>query len=137
MNKCLFVGNLTKDPESTTSNNGISICRFSIAVHRKFAQEGQTDVDFINIVTFRSLADNCNKYLKKGSKVCVVGALQNRSYTTSDGGTRYVTEIIADDVEFLTPKQDTVKTEIKQKQEAMKDLDELERVEIDSDDLPF
>ena len=105
MNKVILIGNLTKDPEITTTTNGVSVCRFSIAVSRRFANaDGNRDTDFLNIVVWRGLADNCHKFLKKGSKVGVVGSLQTRSYDATDGSKRYVTEIVADEVEFLSTK---------------------------------
>lgn len=108
MNKCVFIGNLTRDPEHQTVGSGISLCRFSIAVNRTFANaNGERETDFINIVTWRGLADNCAKYLTKGSKVCVCGALQMRSYEDKDGNKRTTYEVVADDVEFITPKNAT------------------------------
>ena len=106
MNKCIFVGNLTRDPETGSTNSGISYCRFSIAVNRNYANaNGEREADFINIVTWRGLADNCARYLQKGSKVCVCGQLQTRTYEGQDGTKRYATEIVADDVEFIGPRQ--------------------------------
>ena len=103
MNKVILIGNLTKTPELTTTTNGISVARFTLAVRRKFQnQNGEYDTDFINIVVWRTLAENCNKYLKKGSKCAVIGQIQNRSYDAQDGTKRYVTEVIADEVEFLS-----------------------------------
>ena len=105
MNKCILIGNLTKDPEISTTSNGVSVCRFTLAVTRRYSNsEGERDTDFINIVAWRSLADNCHKFIKKGSKVAVVGNIQSRSYDATDGTKRYVTEIVAEEVEFLTTK---------------------------------
>ena len=103
MNKAILVGNLTKDPEHRTTPNNLSVTTFSIAVQRRFTQ-GEQKADFFNIVTWRGLADNCAKYLQKGSKVGVVGQLQTRQYDDKNGVRRYVTEIVADEVEFLTSK---------------------------------
>lgn len=103
MNKCIFVGNLTRDPELQTTANGVSVCRFSIAVNRTYTNaNGEREADFINIVAWRGLADNCAKYLAKGRKVCVVGQLQTRSYDDKDGNRRYATDIVAEDVEFIS-----------------------------------
>ncbi len=105
MNKCIFIGNLTRDPEFQTTGSGVSLCRFSIAVNRTYANaNGEREVDFINVVTWRGLAENCNKYLTKGSKVCIVGSLQNRSYEDKDGNKRYTTDIVAEDVEFISSR---------------------------------
>ena len=101
MNKCIFIGNLTRDPEIQTTGNGVSLCRFSIAVNRTYQNaNGERETDFINIVTWRGLADNCSKYLSKGSKVCVVGSLQNRSYEDKDGNKRRTAEVVADNCYF-------------------------------------
>lgn len=106
MNKCIMTGNLTKDPEVRSTASGISVCTFRIAVQRRFAgQDGQKVSDFFDVVAWRTLADICGKYLSKGSKVAVVGELQTRSYDAKDGTKRYVTEIVADEVEFLSPKK--------------------------------
>jgi len=102
MNKALLIGNLTRDPELSTIPNGTSVCKFSVAVNRRFSNaEGNRDTDFFNIVAWRGLGENCGKFLKKGSKVGIVGQIQNRSYDDKDGVKRYVTEIVADEVEFL------------------------------------
>lgn len=105
MNKVMLIGNLTRDPELTTTNNGISLCRFGLAVQRRFSSsDGERDVDFFNIVVWRAPAENCYKYLKKGSKVGIVGSIQTRSYEGNDGTKRYATDIVAEEVEFLTSK---------------------------------
>jgi len=102
MNRAVIIGNLTRDPELRTTPQGISVCSFTVAVNRGFGDK--KDVDFIPIVTWRALAENCAKFLAKGRKVGVSGRIQVRSYDTNNGERRYVTEIVADDVEFLTPK---------------------------------
>ena len=107
MNKVILIGNLTKPPELRTTGSGTSICTFSIAVNRKYrAQDGSQSTDFVEIVVERKLAENCARWLDKGKKVAVMGELQTRSYEAKDGSRRHVTEIVADEVEFLTPKQD-------------------------------
>lgn len=104
MNKAILIGNLTRDPEVRTTGSGASVCSFTIAVNRRFSnQQGEKVTDFFNIVAWRQLGELCGKYLAKGRKVCITGEIQNRSYE-KDGVKRYMTEIIADDVEFLTPK---------------------------------
>ncbi len=105
MNKVILVGNLTRDPELTDTPSGVAVCRFSIAVSRDNANaEGTRETDFFNITVWRGRAENCGKYLKKGNKVAIVGSLQNRSYEDKDGIKRNVTDVIANEVEFLTPK---------------------------------
>ena len=103
MNKVIFIGNLTRDPELSTTNSGVNVCKFTLAIQRRFSgADGEKETDFFNIVVWRGLGENCNKYLKKGSKCCVIGELQNRSYEAQDGTKRYVTEVIANEVEFLS-----------------------------------
>lgn len=130
MNKAILIGNLTKDPELTTTNNGVSVCRFTLAVSRRFANaEGERETDFINIVVWRNLADNCHKFLKKGSKAAVVGNIQSRSYDANDGTKRYITEIVAEEVEFISTKSDMT---------SPRGEDEVAKLEpITDDNLPF
>lgn len=102
MNKVILIGNLTKEPENNVLNGGVSVTRLSIAVTRKFSKTNETD--YFNVTTWRNIADACAKYLKKGSKVAISGSLQTRTYEDKSGITRFVTEINADEVEFLSSK---------------------------------
>lgn len=134
MNKVILVGNLTKDPELTTTTNGISVCRFSIAVSRRYVgSSGERETDFINIVVWRGQAENCHKYLKKGSKCGVVGTLQTRSYDAQDGSKRYVTEVVADEVEFISTNRN--QEGVAKEEGQTEDVAELKP--IDDDTLPF
>ena len=107
MNKVYLIGNLTRDPEIRTTASGVSVCRFSIAVNRRYKnpQTGQTETDYFNIVAWRQLAELCSKYLAKGRKVAVFGALQSRTYETQDGSKRTAVDVVADEVEFLGSNQ--------------------------------
>lgn len=108
MNIIILVGNLTKDPELTQTNSGINMCRMSVAVNRRFTNAaGEREADFFNIIAWRELGERCQKYLKKGSKVGIRGSLQNRTYDAGDGNKKYFTDVVADDVEFLSPKNDS------------------------------
>jgi single-strand DNA-binding protein len=108
MNKVFLIGNLTRDPELSETPNGIALCRFSIAVNRGYTNaDGERETDFFNITVWRNKAENCARYLKKGSKVSIEGSLQNRSYEDKDGNKRTVTDIVASDVEFLSTRQDS------------------------------
>ena len=131
MNKCILVGNLARDPELTTTSNGVAVCRFSIAVSRRYAhRDGERETDFLNIVVWRNLGENCHKFLKKGSKVGIVGNVQSRSYDATDGSKRYVTEIVAEEVEFLSTKA--------QDGEVKASTEEVAKLQpIDDDGLPF
>ena len=103
MNRAMLIGNLTKDPELRATGSGLAVCTFTLAVQRRFAnRDSQTrDADFIPIVVWRAQAENCAKYLHKGSQAAVCGSIQTRSYDAPDGSKRYVTEIVADEVQFL------------------------------------
>ena len=94
------------DPELRTTGSGISVCTFNVAVNRRFAnQQGEREADFIPVVTWRGLADNCARYLAKGRKVAVSGSLQTRRYEDKQGNKRTAFEVVADDVEFLSPRE--------------------------------
>ena len=134
MNKVILIGNLTKDPELSTTNSGINYCRFTLAVPKRFANAGERDAEFINIVVWRVQADNCHKYLKKGSKACVIGSLQTRSYDAQDGSKRYVTEVVAEEVEFLSTKNSTDNMGVNNTDT---DSDTTELQPIEDDSLPF
>lgn len=102
MNKVVITGNVCNNPEAYTTQSGVSRSSFKVAVQRRFTNaQGQREADFLPIVAWRATADFCNKYLKKGDKVAVEGSIQTRSYDAQDGSKRYVTEIIAENVETL------------------------------------
>ena len=131
MNKIILIGNLTKDPELTTTANGTSVCKFTLAVNRNYTDnEGNRKADYFNIVVWRGQGENCAKWLKKGSKVSIVGSVENRSYEDKEGVKRTATDIVANEVEFLNPKSDAESTK-------NKTVDEIARNEIEDDDLPF
>lgn len=104
-NKVILIGNMTADPELKQTTNGTSVCSFSIAVNRRFsrADQGQQNVDFINIVTWRQSAEFVCRYFKKGNSILVCGQLQTRTWTDNQGQKRYATEVVADEVTFVTP----------------------------------
>lgn len=99
MNRVIIIGNLTNDAEVRITPNDIKACRFTVAVKRRFSKENETD--FIPVTAWRAQAEACGKYLKKGSKVAVTGSVQIRTYDKK-GERRYATEIVADEVEFLS-----------------------------------
>ncbi len=106
MNKVILIGNLVADPELRKTSSDVSVCTFRIGVQRRFSnQQGVRESDFINIVAWRQTADLCARFLTKGRKCGVVGSLQTRSYDAQDGTKRYVTEVVADEVEFLGSPQ--------------------------------
>jgi len=96
-------------PEMRATTSGVNVCKFSVAVKRKFKnpQTGDYDTDFFDVQAWRQLAENCGKFLEKGMKVAVVGAMQMRDYEGRDGGKRRAWEVVADEVEFLSRKSDS------------------------------
>ena len=117
MNRVVLAGRLTADPEIRKSTNGNSVCRFSLAVSRKFKNaNGQYEADFINCVAFKGTADTINSYVSKGDMLIVEGRIQTSRYTRTDGSTAYSTDIAVDGITFVgshknndnsQPKQDT------------------------------
>jgi single-strand DNA-binding protein len=106
MNKVILMGRLTRDPEVRTSQGAsqTTIGRFSIAVDRRFKREGQPEADFFNCTAFGRTAEFVDKYLRKGTKVVVVGSVQNDNYTDKNGNKVYSTQIMVDEVEFAESK---------------------------------
>jgi len=105
MNRVFLIGNLTRDPELTETSSGISVCRFAIAVNRNYSgSDGERKTDFFNCVAWRGLGENVARYAKKGNKVAVCGSVELRNYEDSQGIKRTGIDIVASDVEFLTPK---------------------------------
>ena len=108
MNKVFLIGNLTRDPELTETNSGVSICRFSIAVNRNYAgSDGERKTDFFNCVAWRGLGETVAQFTKKGSKVAVSGSIELRNYEDNQGIRRTGIDIVAQDIEFLTPRGST------------------------------
>ena len=108
MNKIFLIGNLTADPEMRATPNGVSVCTMNIAVNRRFSsarEERQTD--FFRVTAWRQLGESCGRFLSKGKKVCVVGELTARTYEAKDGTTRVSLEVTADEVEFLSPRENS------------------------------
>ena len=108
MNRITIIGNLTADPELRTTRSGVDVCSFTVAVNRRKQVEGQPEADFFKVSAWRERAQVCSKYLAKGKKVCVVGPVSVSTYTANDGTTRASLDVIADDVEFLSPRAEAV-----------------------------
>lgn len=105
MNKVFLIGRLTKDPELRYTSGNVPVATFSIAVNRTFSNaNGEREADFFNVVVWRKQAENVSQYIKKGSQIAVDGRLQSRSYDDANGQKRYVTEVVADNVQFLDSK---------------------------------
>lgn len=147
MNSVQLIGNLARDPEYGTTQNGVNYCRFTVACQRRFAnQQGVREADFINCVAWRQTADFVNNYFCKGMKIGLTGSIQVRSYDAQDGSKRYATEVIVDNAEFVERKQDSggnagyappppkppQQTQQRNQQMNMNDF-----TEVDDDELPF
>mgnify|MGYP005785793625 FL=1 len=108
MNKAMLVGRLTRDPELRHTTTGRAVCQITVAINRPFSnQDGQREADFINVVVWDKSAENVAKYVHKGSQVSVEGRIQTRSYDNTEGKKVYVTEVIAQSVQFLDSKSST------------------------------
>ena len=106
MNKVILMGRLTRDPEVryTQGDNAMAIARYSLAVDRRFKRDGEPDADFINCVAFGKSGEFAEKYLKKGTKIAVVGRIQTGSYTNKDGQKVYTTDVVVEEQEFAESK---------------------------------
>ncbi|MGW7888649.1 single-stranded DNA-binding protein [Staphylococcus xylosus] len=134
INRVVLVGRLTKDPEFRTTPSGVSITTFTLAVNRTFTNaQGEREADFINCITFRKQAENVNNYLSKGSLAGVDGRVQTRNYENKEGKRVYVTEVVADNVQFLEPKNSNKQSN----QEENGFGNANGPIDISDDDLPF
>lgn len=158
LNRVVLVGRLTRDPDLRYTPNGVAVANFTLAVNRPFTnQQGNREADFINCVVWRRPAENLANYMKKGSQVGVDGRLQTRTYEDKDGKTVFVTEVVADSVQFLESKgaqassggqgspgfqpQPTYNPNQNQNQGNQQEddpfQDDGEPIDISDDDLPF
>lgn len=107
MNQLHIIGNLVRDPETRTTQDGRTVCNFTVAVNRRQkGQDGQAQADFFRVSAWNRLAENCQKYLEKGRKVAVSGPVSQRLYQGNDGATKANMEVLAMEVEFLAGKQE-------------------------------
>ncbi|NCG67782.1 single-stranded DNA-binding protein [Bacillus coagulans] len=139
MNRTVLVGRLTADPELKYTQNGVAVVNFTLAVNRPFKNNGEQQADFINVVAWRKTAENVANFLNKGSLAGVDGRIQTRNYEGQDGRRVYVTEVVADQVSFLEPKQQEQKK--KEPRYTPDPADPFqpgsEPLDINDDDLPF
>ena len=147
MNKVVLIGRLTRDPELRYTGSNIPVATFSLAVNRNFSnQNGEREADFINIVVWRKQAENVKNYLTQGSQVAIDGRIQTRSYDDQNGGKRYVTEVVANNVTFLGSKggtssgtdynmEDNQAEPANLEEDPFKDIGQ--EVVLSDDDLPF
>lgn len=154
MNKVVLIGHLCQDVVLRYTPSNMAVATFTIAVNRPKRQDRDQEADFVNIVVWGKQAENCSKYIKKGSKVAIEGRIQTRSYDGTDGKKKYVTEVVAENVQFLDTKKENAQqmqigssSEVKNAQnnenivqkdpfQEMHDQVEME-LQYDSDDLPF
>lgn len=130
MNKIYLIGNLTRDPEMKTTQSGLSVCNFTLAVNRRQSKDGEQQADFFNIVAWRQLGDLCGRYLAKGRKAAVIGSMQTRTYEAKDGSKRTAYDVIADEVEFLSSSQEGHQSHQNAPQSASMPI-------VDDEPLPF
>lgn len=136
MNKLTIIGNLTRDPELRTTSTGVNVCTFTVAVNRRrSANSNQPEADFFRVSAWRQLGENCQRYLAKGRKVAVVGPVSVQSYTGNDGNTRFSLEVQADDVEFLSPRNEDAGYAPAAPSQPAPAMNGFE--EVDDEDLPF
>ncbi|HDC5813023.1 TPA: single-stranded DNA-binding protein [Staphylococcus aureus] len=144
LNRAVLVGRLTKDPELRSAPNGVNVGTFTLAVNRTFTNaQGEREADFINVVVFKKQAENVKNYLSKGSLAGVDGRLQTRSYENKVGQRVFVTEVLADSVQFLEPKSNnqqqnnSYNTPQNNQQQNNPFANANGPIEISDDDLPF
>lgn len=126
----MLTGRVTKDIELKVTPTGKSVCSFSLAVERKFVQNGEKVTDFINCQLWGKSAETLEKYVKKGMMIGVEGRIQTRTYTNQQGQTVYVTEVVVDSFSFLEKKQSN-------DQQQFNDFENYGGFEVNDDDLPF
>ena len=139
MNKVFLIGNLTRDPELTETPSGIPVCHFAIAVNRNYSsQDSERQTDFFNCTAWRAMAETIARYTKKGKKVAVTGSIQLRNYEDNQGVKRTAVDIIAQDVEFLSPRdnEDSFDDEPAPRANTQKRKPTLQAMDDDSD-IPF
>ena len=136
MNKLTIIGNLTRDPELRATTTGVNVCTFNVAVNRRKTQKTQNnqnpEADFFKVTAWRERGELCAKFLQKGKKVCVVGPVSVSTYTGNDGVVRAVLEVMADDVEFLSPRVSDPEEAPAPRVDSASGFEQ-----VDTDDLPF
>lgn len=135
LNRVILIGRLTKDPELRYTPNGVAVSTFTLAVNRSYSnQQGQREADFINIVTWKGLAETVANYMKKGRLVAVEGRIQTRNYDNNEGKKVYITEVVADNVRFLESMNKSDDHHSNNKDPFINDGSPID---ISDDDLPF
>lgn len=132
MNKLTIIGNVVRDPEMRTTQSGINVCSFTVAVNRRVKGDSQA-ADFFRVTAWRQLGENCHKFLAKGRKVAVTGPVSVNTYTNQNGETRANLDVTAEDVEFLTPRNEQPETAPQSEEQGIADG----YFPADGEDLPF
>ena len=130
MNSLTIIGNATRDPELRTTPSGKNVCSFTVAVNRRKKVEGQPDADFFRVSAWDQLADVCQKFITKGKKVCVIGSVGVHTYTNQKGETIASLEVLAREVEFLSPRQEEAPAQPVRDQQTQMEV-------VETADLPF
>ena len=133
MNVIVIMGRLTKDPELRTTQSGISVTSFSVAVNRSYSKDGNNQTDFINCVAWRNNAEFITKYFGKGQMIAIRGSLQQSSYTDKDGNKRTTYDVVVESADFCGSKSEEEKPDIF----SNVDTTDFEDISMDDKDLPF
>lgn len=145
MNRVVLVGRLTRDPDLRITPNGVAVATFTLAVNRTFTnQDGEREADFVQVVVWRRQAENVGNYLKKGSLCGVDGRIQTRNYEDNEGRRVYVTEVVAESVQFLEPRNSSSGQQNNSYQSSNQSNNDdpfsntqTGPIDINDDDLPF
>jgi len=138
MNNVVLIGRLTNDPDLRYTASGVAVANFTLAINRPFKQDGEYQTDFINCVTWRKQAENLASYVKKGHQIAVNGMIQTRNYEGKDGKRVYVTEVMAESIQFLESKGQSQNNKPQQPQKNDNPFtNNGEPIEVDDDTLPF
>lgn len=138
LNRVILIGRLTKDPELRYTPNGVAVSTFTLAVSRNYSnQQGQRETDFINIVTWKGLAETVANYLKKGRLTAVEGRMQTRNYDNNEGKKVYITEVVADNVRFLESTNKSGDDSRSRPSDKDPFINDGNPIDISDDDLPF
>ena len=136
MNSLTIIGNLVRNPELRTTTSGKQVCSFTVAVNRRRSEGQEQEADFFRVSVWNQMAEVCQRFLAKGRKVAVVGPVRLTTYTAQDGTTRANMDVLAESVEFLSPKGEGDQGQAAQTVQAQKP-DNSGYVVVDTDDLPF
>ena len=141
MNKVFLIGNLTRDPDFRETPSGVPMCRFTVAVNRNYKNaEGERQTDFFNCTAWRTTAEAISRYTKKGSKVAVTGSIEIREYEDNQGARRTSVDVIVQDCELLTPKENGNSFDAADeapRASAPKRKPALQAMDDDDSDIPF